>query len=281
MQDGKQAVLNDEDFFALRSLVYQNIGVNLTDAKRSLVISRLSKRLRELNITVFSDYMNLIKTNSDELEILFNLITTNVTKFFREEHHFNYLTDVYLPNLEQQAGSDKKTIRAWSAACSTGEEPYTLAMVLHNYFEKKKDWKIKILASDINTETLSKAENGIYTKDEVSDIPYNLLTKHFMLGTGENKGLFKVKDELKKLISFKQINLTGNKPFPIGDELNFIFCRNVFIYFDKETQGKVLSRFNDHLSRDGILFLGHSESIHTPGSKDVWRLIRHTIYEKA
>ena len=281
MQDGKQAVLNDEDFLALRSLVYQSIGVNLTDTKRSLVISRLSKRLRELNITVFGDYMNLIKANSDELEILFNLITTNVTKFFREEHHFNYLTNQYLPNLEQRVGSGKKAIRAWSAACSTGEEPYTLAMVLHNYFEKKKDWNIRILASDINTETLSKAESGIYTKDEVSDIPYELLTRYFKLGTGENKGLFKVKDELKKIISFKQINLTGNNPYPIGDELNFIFCRNVFIYFDRDTQSKILARFNDHLSRDGILFLGHSESIHSPGGKDVWRLIRHTIYEKA
>ena len=193
--------LSNEEFDILRKKVYGEIGVNLTDAKKPLTISRLSKRLKELGISTFSQYIKYLEDNQGELEHLFNLITTNVTKFFREEHHFAYLENTFLPWFEEQITQEglKKEIRVWSAGCSTGEEPYTLAMVLDNYFQHKKDWNIKILASDINTETLSKASKGIYTDKEVEGIPYNYLTKYFQLGTGPNKGLFKVKDQAKKL----------------------------------------------------------------------------------
>ncbi len=274
--------LTEDDFQAFRDMIYRSIGVNLTEAKRALTISRLSRRLKELQLQTIGEYLRYVEKNPGELEIMFNLITTNVTKFFRESHHFDFLNQEYLPHLEAMASSDQdKQIRAWSAGCSTGEEPYTMAIVLNEFFSKKKGWKIKILASDINTETLKKAAEGVYSRKEVEGISYPLLKKYFKLGTGSNEGLFKVKDELKRLVTFRRVNLTAEEDFPIKQGLNFIFCRNVFIYFDKETQTRVLRKFNAHLVPGGVLMLGHSESINsTHGNPGNWRLLKHTIYEK-
>lgn len=276
--------LTDKEFHHIRQLVYNSIGVNLTEAKKTLVISRLSRRLRELNLESFSSYIVILEKNQQELEKMLNLITTNVTKFFREEHHFNYITKYFLPILEQQAaqGLIDKSIRVWSAGCATGEEPYTIAMVLHNYFSHKENWDIKIMASDVNTETLKKAYTGIYTKEEVAGIPYQFLTKYFKLGTGVNMGKFKVKNVLRQLITFKRINLIAAKEYPIGKQLDMIFCRNVFIYFDKPTQGEILNRYYKHLNNNGLLLLGHSESMNsTVDAGTRWLLLKHTIYKKA
>ncbi|MGF7186313.1 chemotaxis protein methyltransferase CheR [Desulfitispora alkaliphila] len=276
--------LTDDEFVKIKSMVFKEIGVNLTEAKRSLVISRLNKRLRELGLLSFSQYIEYTQDNRDELEIIFNRITTNVTKFFRENHHFEYLYEQYLPVLEQKITNiddSNKTLRVWSAACSTGEEPYTIAMVLSEYFANKPKWNYKILASDINTETLKKASSGIYTKKEVEEIPYNMLKKYFQVGTGQNSGLFKIKDIVRNNISFRKINLTAEKEYPIQSALDIIFCRNVFIYFSRETQAKVLNRYYEHLKPGGLLFLGHSESIGTAQElREKWAFKRHTIYER-
>lgn len=278
--------MNDKDFQTIRKKVYDSIGVNLTDAKRNLVVSRLSRRLRELKLDSFGSYLSYLEGNAQELEILFNRITTGVTKFFRENHHFEFLVEEFLPGYEENL---KKTggefqFRGWSAGCSTGEEPYTLAMVLHHYLStRKKRGSIEILASDINTEVLQKARRGIYKKKEVLDIPYDFLKRYFQLGTGQNEGLLKVKNEISDLISFRQVNLTATHQFPLAKPLTVIFCRNVFIYFNRETQTRLLDAFHQHLIPGGILFLGHSESIpYQSGTTGPlkWRLIRQTIYEK-
>ncbi len=280
---GKQFELTDNEFMAIHEMIYNAIGVNLTESKRALTVSRLSRRVRELQLNSIGDYLKHVKHNPGELDMMFNLLTTNVTKFFREVHHYDYLVDVYLPRLEEMAaaGLVPRRLRCWSAGCSTGEEPYTLALVLHRYFKGRKGWKIQILASDINTETLRKAEEGVYSRAEVADIPYEQLKTYFKLGTGSNTGLFRVKDVLRDMIDFRRINLTAAGDYPISSPLNFIFCRNVFIYFDKQTQKQVLMHYHRNIMAGGLLFLGHSESINTVSADaGMWRLIKHTIYEK-
>lgn len=275
--------LTDEEFSTIQKMVYNSIGVNLTEAKRSLTISRLSKRLRELELDSFTQYIRFLERTPGELDVLFNLITTNVTNFFREKHHFAYLEQEYFPwcEAEKKARGGAKTIRAWSSACSTGEEPYTLAMVMQEYFSAAKGWTPRIMASDINTEALNKARAGVYKKQEVTGVPYDLLKKYFRLGSGANQGLFKVKDVLQKMISFQRVNLTSSKEYPFSEPLDIIFCRNVFIYFDRDTQNKILHRFHQCLKPQGLLFLGHSESINLRGEHlGKWQLLSHTIYQR-
>ncbi len=273
--------LSTRDFQTVRQIVYETIGVNLTEAKRALVVSRLSKRLRELKMKTFKQYLLFLQESPDEAEIMFNYLTTNVTKFFREEHHFEYLCREHFPCLELRSGrGSEKAISAWSAGCSTGEEPYTLAMVLHNYFQGKK-WSINILASDVNTSVLEKALSGIYKKQEVEGIPYSYLKKYFKLGTGPNEGFFKVKKVLRDMVTFRRINLVSPGKNPAAGSLDLIFCRNVFIYFDQDTRQKILKHFYRSLLPGGLLFLGHSESINTLGKQGgKWRMLRHTVYKK-
>lgn len=280
---GNVIELSVNDFHVVRRIVYEKIGINLTEAKKALVVSRLSKRLRELNLNTFSQYYHYLQESPGETEIMFNYLTTNVTRFFREQHHFESLYLECLPRWESEAGKDplKKKIRAWSAGCSTGEEPYTLAMVLHDYFRNKREWTINILASDINTEVLGKARSGVYSHKEIEGIPYNYLKKYFKLGTGSNKGRFKVKKILRDLVDFQRINLASAEKYPSAKSMDMIFCRNVFIYFDRETRSHILERFHRGLRPGGLLFLGHSETVNTLGGQNgQWRMLRHTIYQR-
>ncbi len=276
--DQLQAI-SDQEFKQLQVYLEDRIGVKLTDAKKSLAMSRLSKRIREIGLGSYQDYIDLVQVDDDELQVLFNRITTNVTHFFRESHHFDYLISTYLPALiEDPARAPNKTIRIWSAACSTGEEVYTIAMVLAEFLEDHPGWKVEILGSDISTRALDKAKLGIYSRSEVEGIPYKYLKKYFKLGQGDNEGLFKAKESIRKLVSFRQINLVSPNSYPISAPLHMIFCRNVFIYFDKETQSNIVSRFAKHLYEDGLLMIGHSESISTTSQADMWTLIGRTIY---
>ena len=275
--------LSARDFQTIRQIVYDSIGVNLTEAKKALVVSRLSKRLRELKMQTFAQYFRFLHSSPTETEVMFNYLTTNVTRFFREEHHFEYLCHEYLPYCELQAkeGFGKKDIKAWSAGCSTGEEPYTLAMVLQDYFRGKGGWTVNILASDVNTAVLEKAATGVYTKQEIEGIPYNYLKRYFKMGAGSNAGYFKTKKVLRDIVDFRRLNLVSPAKYPAAGSLNMIFCRNVFIYFDRETRREILERFQRCLLPGGLLFLGHSESINTlNGRNGCWRVLRHTIYEK-
>ncbi|WNF35855.1 protein-glutamate O-methyltransferase CheR [Bacillaceae bacterium IKA-2] len=267
--------LSNEEFQLLRQFVLRSIGVNLTEAKRSLVVSRLSKQVRKLGFSSFSEYLKLVKEDKQEKENMFNMITTNVTKFFREQHHFEYITKDFLP---QFAASQDKVVRIWTSACSSGEEPYSIAMSLEKALKSYRNLNYKLLASDINTEMLQKAKLGIYRREEVEGVPYDELKSFFKMGQGDNEGLLKVKESLQKKIVFQRINLVSDQQYPIKEKVHIIFCRNVFIYFSKDTQMQILKRFHEHLHQGGILILGHSESI--PLSQGGWRLIQKTIYEK-
>ncbi|MGM0501548.1 MAG: CheR family methyltransferase [Bacillota bacterium] len=261
-------------FDHISDLIYQEIGVHLPKKKKSMVNSRLSKRIRKLGLSDFKEYCDYLEDNKKELLHLFNTLTTNVTHFFREKHHFEFLKNQVFPELKQ---NNNKKVRGWSAGCSSGEEAYTLAILLSEFFSKS--WDVKILGTDINTEVLTAARKGIYHHRQVKKAPYELLTKYFQLGSGENEGLFKVKDKLKKLVVFRRSNL-NQKQYPIKSELDFIFCRNVFIYFNKNTQSQILNKFHSYLKTGGYLFLGHSESISAEDQANKWRSVAKTTYQK-
>ncbi|SJZ40910.1 CheR family methyltransferase [Selenihalanaerobacter shriftii] len=269
--------ISDKAFNQISELMQRTIGLNLSTKKKAMVHSRLSKRLRELNLDSFDEYYQLLNESESELVHLCNLLTTNVTKFFREKYHFQFLQDRVLPQIK--ADKCNKKIRIWSAGCSSGEEVYSLAIILREFFDD--DWDIKILATDINTEVLRLAKKGIYHQRQIKPIPYKLLTKYFKLGEGKNKGLFKVKQHLNELVVFKRLNLNQSTEYPIKSELDFVFCRNVFIYFKKKTREQVLHRFYNYIKDNGYLFLGHSESINgSSGLAEKWKLIQQTTYQK-
>jgi len=266
--------LTQVTFTKIQKLIYDEIGVNLKTSKKTMVKARLLKRLRRLGFTSFEEYLEFLNHNNQELVILYNFLTTNVTHFFREKHHFKYMQEQVLPKLLIE---DKKIIRVWSAGCSSGEEVYSLAIILKEFFPKS--WKIKILGTDINTEVLKIASTGIYSQKSVEKIPYALLKKYFLLGSGENEGFFKVKKILKDTVTFGRLNLNDDT-YPIKNRIDIIFCRNVFIYFDKRTQKEILRRFYRQLSSDGHLFLGHSESINLNECQDPWQSVFKTTYRK-
>ena len=268
--------ITDQIFEQISNLVYKEIGVHLPDKKKAMVNSRLSKRIRRLGLASFEEYCQYLKNNKAELKSLYNTLTTNVTRFYREDYHFDFLRNTAFPEFKR--GKEKKQIRVWSAGCSTGEEPYTLALELHEFFDITK-WDIKILASDINTDVLDKARKGIYTYQQVREVPYDLLTKCFRLRVDENRKLFKVKEKLKKDVVFRRINLNPRREYPIKSELDFIFCRNVFIYFTQEMREEILTRFYKHLKPGGYLFLGHSESIKNKNNRR-WKPVEKTTYQK-
>lgn len=234
--------------------------------------SRLARRLRATGINDFKDYLALLEgDNENEWEAFVNSLTTNLTSFFREPHHFPLLAEHALEH------SRHHHIQLWCSAASTGEEPYSMAMTLVDAFGSFAP-PVSIIASDVDTNVLAKAESGIYTADRVEKLSTDMLKRFFLKGTGKQAGLVKVRPELQALITFRQINLLEND-WPIRGPLDAIFCRNVMIYFDKETQLKILERFAPLLQPDGLLFAGHSESFHNAGH--VFSLRGKTVYELA
>ena len=268
--------LKERDYQAIKSIVANSVGIKLTKKKKSLIVSRLSKRINELGLKGFSQYIEYIQNNLNEKQRMLNLITTNVTHFFRENSHFEYLKKIYLPKLKT---NNIKYIRAWSAGCSTGEEPYSLGIAVKEFFNDSI--RIRILGSDVNTEVLDFARRGIKKKKKIEDIPYNLLKKYFKMGISKNRGLFMVNRQLKSITKFKKINLIQQSDYKIKKEsLHIIFCRNVFIYFNKNIQKKILNNFAKFLTTGGLLFLGHSEKIELDETNNQWKQIKPTIYQK-
>ena len=265
-------MISDQLFYKFSSILYKEIGLYLPLNKKYLLYTRLAGRLRQLALDDFGSYYRLLQDNNSELTKLYNLLTTNVTSFFRESYHYKYLEEEILPFFKTE---DKK-IRAWSAGCSTGEEAYSLAITLNHFFEGEK-MDIKILATDINTEVLEYAAAGIYSYQKVTTIPYELLTRYFMLGRGKNKGFFKVKDDIRGILEFRNLNLNLDK-YPINCKFDFIFCRNVFIYFNQTTREKVLNKFYNFLKDDGYLFLGHADSGKLRSDK--WIQVWKTTFRK-
>ncbi|WP_304353054.1 protein-glutamate O-methyltransferase CheR [Brachyspira innocens] len=272
--------LTDAEFNELVKIIYDKTRIQMTNHKRALVTSRLSKRLRALHMDSFREYIDFVKNAKDEeLTNFVNAVTTNKTDFFRENKHFEYMKSNFLPEWEKKFKEGKvKNLRIWSAACSTGEEPYTIQMTLHEYFASNYDrYDIKVLASDIDTNVLAHGRAGIYKEESVEPIQPNILRKYFLKGTGDKEGLYKVKDILQKNLFFRQLNFK-DEDFDIHTQFDLIFCRNVIIYFDKEFQKELFNKFHRYLKEDGLVFIGHSETLF--GVSDKFKYVSSNIYKK-
>jgi chemotaxis protein methyltransferase CheR len=272
----REFVFGNEDFEALRKLVKELTGINLSEQKRELVYGRLARRLRALRLRTFAEYRDLLASDGGrEIGELCNAITTNLTSFFRESHHFEYLREQVLRPMAAAKRTGQRRVRIWSAGCSTGEEAYSLAMTVIESFPDLRTWDVKILATDLDSDVLAKAQRGIYTADRVRGIGAPRVGRFFVEKRGREGLSYEVSAELSALITFKQLNLMH--PLPMKGPLDAIFCRNVVIYFDKDTQRELFSRVAT-LQRPGdLLFLGHSESLfkvsesYTPIGKTVYR----------
>ncbi len=269
------AALGEREFKFLAQFVYQHSGIVLGPHKRQLVQGRLGKRLRQLGLTDWQAYCDYLNAQpDDELDALVSAISTNVTAFFREDHHFDFLSGKILPeSLAQPA----RPLRIWSAGCSTGEEPYSIAMVLAEALQgMPKAIDAKILATDLSPQALATAESGLYRLDRLTGISEERRRRWFQRGTGEHAGMARVHPQLRELITFRRLNLL--KTWPMRGQFDAIFCRNVVIYFNKETKQDLFRRFATRLPEGGHLFIGHSESLH--GLNDDFNLIGRTIYQK-
>ena len=260
------------DFERLRRLLYQRAGINLADSKEQMVYSRLSRRLRHLGLSGFGSYCDTLERDVQEWQQFVNALTTNLTAFFREGHHFEQLA-AYL----RQHAQARRTLRIWCAASSTGEEPYSLAMTCMEALPGQQP-KVSILASDIDTGVLATASQGIYPMERVEQLSAQRKQRFLLRGKGSQAGKVKVRDELRALIEYRQINLL-DPDWEIDAGLDIIFCRNVMIYFDKPTQHRLLERMVALLRPDGLFFAGHSESFIQAG--DLVTLIGRTVYRPA
>jgi len=273
----REFLFTDRDFLILRDLVNHHTGISLSDAKRELVYSRLTRRLRQLNLKSFSKYCELLQSDSmgEELVHFTNALTTNLTSFFREPHHFNYLSKVLLPELvARKAGNPR--FRFWSAGCSTGEEPYTMAMCFREALPFPNNFDLKILATDLDSSVLDTAISGIYPAEKLETILPHRQKKWFYKDGTYDHGLKHISPELQQFITFRQLNLMHE--WPMKGPFDAIFCRNVVIYFDKPTQRILIDRFANLLDTGGYLFLGHSESLFKVS--DRFKLVGQTIYQK-
>lgn len=269
---GREFVFTSADFERVRKLIYDTAGISLTIAKQDMVYSRLARRIRELRLATFSQYLALLERGDKlEWEKFVNSLTTNLTAFFREAHHFSILAE----QLKKIQG--RNPIKIWCSAASTGEEPYSLAMTAVETFNSFTP-PVQIMASDLDTSCLATAQRGVYGHDRVDKLSPERLNRFFVRGTGGQEGMFTVKPELRRLISFQRINLLEPN-WPVRGPLDALFCRNVMIYFDKPTQYKILARFAPLLHEDGLLFAGHSESF--THASDIFRSQGRTVYELA
>jgi chemotaxis protein methyltransferase CheR len=268
--------LADAEFDFIRHVIAENAGIVLGPNKRQLVQGRLARRLRELHLDSYEEYCDHIRESGpEELVGLINALTTNVTSFFRENHHFEALATYMLPEAFKR-NQQSRRVRIWSAGCSSGEEAYCLAMVAREALPPGQKWDLKILATDIDSEVVATAQRGVYPLDRLATLSQERLQKHFRKGAGEQSGQAKANPELAQFVSFRTLNLMHS--WPMSGPFDVIFCRNVMIYFDQPTRERLVSRFAELLVPDGYLCLGHSESIH--GTSGPFRLVGKTIYRK-
>ncbi|WP_415903975.1 CheR family methyltransferase [Neptuniibacter sp. QD48_55] len=262
-----------QHFVKVRDELYDYAGIVLADHKQDMAYNRLVRRLRELKLANFDDYFSFLDNNPVEFSQFINALTTNLTAFFREKHHFEFITNTIIPEIK---ASNASRVRGWSAGCSLGEEPYSLAITLLEAGIDPSCWDIRLLATDIDSKVLSSAKSGIYTEDRIKNLPDSQLKRWFLKGKGSQKGFVKVKPELQNLLRFNYLNLMQD--WPIEGPLDFIFCRNVMIYFDQNTQARLLDRMHSLLKPNGYLFVGHSEALARHASN--FELVGKTIYRK-
>jgi chemotaxis protein methyltransferase CheR len=270
------AALADADYEFLRRLIYEHSRINLGHDKRALVSARVAKRLRALKVGSYHEYCQRLKAepSDEELGHLVDVISTNHTHFFREEKHFDWMRSVLLPQW-QASHRESETFRVWSAASSSGEEPYTLAIVLAEFFELEGKWTID--ATDISTRILDRARQAIYDEEKLEPVRPELLRRYFQRGDGQFAGQFRVKEQLRQRVSFRHLNLL-QPDYPFTQRFDLILCRNVMIYFDRPTQETLIGKLTEQLEPGGHLLVGHSESL--SGIHHSLRQLQPAIYLK-
>jgi len=273
--------LSDTDFLRVSRFIHKQYGIHLPPAKKTLLEGRLRKRMKQCAIGSYSGYCDYLFTDQgmkEEMIYMIDAVTTNKTDFFREPYHFEFLTLQALPELTGKRNSLlRKKIVAWSAACSTGEEPYTLAMVLNEFAAQSPGVDYAVLATDISTKVLDIAQMAVYDEEKVIPVPHALKKKYLLKSKDPAKKIVRITPELRSRVNFRRFNLMESR-FPIAEPLDIIFCRNVMIYFDLETQKRLVRLFHQRLSPGGYLFMGHAESIN---NMDVpLRYVAPTIYQK-
>lgn len=272
--DDREFGYSSRDFKRVREMIYVRAGIALSDSKLDMVYSRLARRLREVNAEKFSDYLDALEADPDsaEWEKFTNALTTNLTSFYREAHHFDILSQ-FLMRRRSKPGGERMLI--WCSAASTGEEPYTLAMTAIETFGTLTP-PVSILATDIDTQVLQTAGAGVYPLDRIERLASERVKKFFLRGSGPRSGYVKVNEALRRLITFRQLNLL-DAAWPLRGPFDAIFCRNVMIYFDKQTQHEILLKMKPLLRSDGLFFAGHSESFHH--ATDLFKPCGRSVYE--
>lgn len=264
--------MTDKDFKEIQNIAYTRTGISLSHHKKNMIYGRLARRLRRLGLGSFAEYLELISQDNEVESIEFiNAITTNLTSFFRENHHFEYLRSTVLPNLIKRNAKERR-IRIWSAGCSTGEEPYSIAMVLKDC-SALNSWDVKVLATDLDSNVVQSGKEGVYLRERAENIPD---TYRKFLSTDKQHEYVRVKDSVRSLITFKKLNLMHD--WPMKGPFDVIFCRNVVIYFNVETQRKLFDRYATILKNDGYLFIGHSENLHKVSNR--FDSLGRTIYQR-
>ncbi|HEY2247080.1 MAG TPA: protein-glutamate O-methyltransferase CheR [Pseudolabrys sp.] len=268
---------SDDDFRALIKLAYEHAGIALSESKRNLVYSRLSRRLRTLKMGSFREYREFLLSEASEIENFINSISTNHTKFFREDHHFDHFrARVAVPFSQSVGSAGRASLRVWSAGCSSGEEPYTISVVLKRELRSFINRDVKILATDIDTDVLNRASRGEFAPNTIDDVPKPYLS-FFKHATIDGKEKVVIDDDLRSIIAFRRLNLMD--PWPFRGLFDAIFCRNVMIYFDGPTKANLIERFANQIKPGGWLYIGHSESL--TGTHPQLRAVGRTIYRRS
>ena len=275
------ATLSDREFQKFSAFIYDNAGIKMPPAKKTMLEARLQKRLKVNSIHSFEEYSNFAFSQvgrASELVHLIDVVTTNKTDFFREPGHFDFMVKTALPNiLQAREGASRDPLRIWSAGCSTGEEPYTLAMVLSEFAVGRPDFRVAITASDICTQVLQTAKTAIYPEERTDPIPLNLKKKYLLRSREQNRSLVRISPMLRSLVTFRRINFMDDD-LGLSEKMDIIFCRNVVIYFDKPTQQTLMRKFHKQLRPGGYLFIGHSETL--SGLDVDFKAVASTVYRK-
>ena len=273
--------MTDAEFNLFSKLIYSNLGIMMPFKKKLMLESRLTKRLNAVGLNSFIDYYNLITdsiSNNEEYNIMVNAVTTNKTDFFREPSHFDYLIGTVLPEfLRKNILSEYRKLKVWSAGCSTGNEVYTLGMVLEEFFLKYGMYDFTILGTDISNNVLSRARSGIYSSEIVTPIHISYKKKYLMVGKGSKKGYYKIVPELMQKVKFEKLNFMDSN-YKIKEKMDIIFCRNVVIYFDKQTKINIFNKLYEQLNFGGYLFIGSSETLN--GINNKFKSVGPSIYKK-
>ena len=270
--------ITDKEFSLFQTLIHQVAGIYLCPVKKALLVGRLNKRLRELGLKSFSEYYRLVQEGGEEELIrLLDSVSTNETQFFRQPRQFRFIEEQIIPQWSARAASHlmPRRIRAWSTACSTGQEPYSIAMVLLSHLPPSSGWTIEVLATDLSTRVLKQARKAIWPIEKAQEIPHHYLKSYMLKGTGNQEGMMKAGPEIRSIIQFERMNL-NDEVYPVTGLFDLIFCRNVLIYFDIKSKTPVINRLIAHLAPGGYLFLGQVETLY--GLTDRVQSIIPTVY---